>query len=972
MSWLLALAASAALVAPSAAPKDYTVDRWTVEDGLPNNALSDVIQSRDGYLWISTWAGTVRFDGVRFTRTAEDLPNDHARVLLEDRDGAMWIGVGGGGLARLRAGRVVQVFTTSEGLAGNDVRALAEDADGRIWAGTENGVSVIASGRVTTFRAPRDLPGNTITALARGRDGRIWLATPDGLCDARALQLTCAPPGAFIGRPNAILEDRAGRRWIGTDAGLFSIGGDAGAPCGGVGCFTGREVSALLEGRDGGIWVGLADSSVTLIRDREVRSFGPADGLPAGGPVVSLYEDVEGSVWVATYNGGLGRLKPKRVAMFSTSQGLAAKVVGSVVQDAAGTIWAGAQCGPVSEFHDGRFVPRFAEHTKDACAWTLWPARDGALWIGTRGRGLFRWAGGRMAHFGRENGLSDEFICGLFEDREGRLWIGTELGGLHVYADGHLSRAYGAADGVATHDLASFAQDREGRVWIGSNANGLSVFEGGTFRTLRGEEAPPSGNIAGLLVDSRGDLWIGTAARGLFRRRNGRYEPFSVDQGLGDRLIAVLLEDRAGTLWVGTARGISRLDRDRIDAVADGRRASLDPIILDRSDGMLNTEGSGGGLDPSGLVDRDGRLWFSTIDGIAVVDPATFRTNQIAPRVLVEGASLGGRAAERRRDGRVDVPAGTTSIEVSYTAFSFLAPHKVRFRYRLRGFDREWQDVETRRTAYYSALPPGAYTFEVLAANNDGLWSTTPATMALVVAPFWYERRPVQAAAIALLLVLGAVVVRRVSLRRARARLAELEREQALDRERSRIARDLHDDLGSRLTYIAMIADAPGASDRESRLARAARDAVQTMDELVWAVNARNDSVESFVYYLAQFAEEHIVAAGVRCRLLLPPDLPARTLAADVRRHLYLACKEAVNNAVKHAQATEIRVALRVDGDTLVVEVVDDGRGLSKEAMDPTGNGLKNYRERMDAVGGTLAIESAAGRGTRIVFTIPL
>ena len=972
MNWLLGLAAAAQLTAAAPAPpSEYTVDRWTVEDGLPNNALSDVMQSRDGYLWIATWAGTVRFDGVRFTRVAEDLPNDHARALLEDRSGGLWIGVSGGGLARLQGGRVSDVFTIAQGLAGNDVRALAEDGDGRIWAGTENGISVIASGRVTTFRAPRDLPGNTINALARGRDGRIWIATSEGLCQTKALHLACTPLGTFTGRPKTILEDRAGRRWVGTDAGVFSIAG-GGSPCGGLGCFPGREVSALLEARDGGIWAGFADSSVALIRDRVVERLGPADGLPAGGPVVALHEDVEGSVWVATYNGGLGRLKPKRVTMYSTAHGLPAKVVGSIVQDAAGTIWAGAQCGPVSELRNGRFEPRFAEYTKDACAWTLWPARDGALWIGTRGNGLFRWAGGRMEHFEKANGLSDDYICGLFEDRQGRLWIGTETGGLHVYADGHLSRAYGAADGVATHDLASFAQDREGRVWIGSNANGLSVFEHGVFRTLRGADAPPTGNIAGLLVDSRGDLWIGSAAHGLFRRRNGKYQPFGADQGLGDRLVAVMLEDRESNLWVGTARGISRLPRNRIDEVADGRRASLDPIILDRSDGLLNVEGSGGGLDPSGLRDRDGRLWFSTIDGIAVIDPATFRTNRIAPRVLVEDVIAGGLPSPRAADGTVHVAPGTPSIEVRYTAFSFLAPQKVRFKFRLRGYDQDWRDVDTRRVAYYTRLPPGEYTFEVLAANNDGLWSSAPATLGFVVAPFWWERRPVQAAATLLLLVMGGVAVRRVSLRRARARLAELEREQALDRERERIARYLHDDLGSRLTHIAIMADAPGANDRDGRIARAARDAVQTMDELVWAVNARNDTVEGFAQYLAQFAEEHVAAGGLRCRLLVPPDLPARTLGADVRRHLYLACKEAVNNAVKHARASEIRVGVRVDADALVVEVVDDGRGLTKEDMDPTGNGLKNLRERMDAAGGTLALESAPGRGTRIIFTTPL
>ena len=570
-----------------------------------------------------------------------------------------------------------------------------------------------------------------------------------------------------------------------------------------------------------------------------------------------------------------------------------------------------------------------------------------------------------------EQGLSDTYIRGLFEDRDGVIWIGTAVGGLHYYANGRLSRSFGPADGVATGILASFAQDREGRVWVGSNANGLSVYEDGRFRRLSDSESPPSRSIASLLVDSRGDLWIGTASHGLFRRREGRYEPFGVAQGLSHALIALMIEDWEGTLWVSTGHGISRLTRDRIDEVAAGRRASLDPIVLDRRDGLLNVEGSGGGFDPSGLRDRDGRLWFSTIDGIAVIDPATFRFNTIAPRVMIESVALAGRAVAPNDSGAIGVPPGTAAIDLSYTAPSFLAPQQLRFRIRLRGVDDDWREVGGRRAAYYTRLPPGDYTFEVLATNADGV-SSAPATMRLIVAPFWWERRLVQAAGAGLLLLVTALGVRTVSLRRVRARLVELERARALDRERARIARDLHDDLGSRLAHLAILAETSATNDHDGRIVRAAREAGQMMDELVWAINARNDTVESFAYYLGQFAEEYVGAAGLRCRLEIPVKLPDRPFASDVRRHLYLASKEAITNAVKHARATEVAVTLQVKDGALVLEVSDDGRGLPAGDLGPTGNGLKNLRERMTAAGGTIEIESAAGAGTRIRCTVPL
>jgi ligand-binding sensor domain-containing protein/signal transduction histidine kinase len=947
------------------ASSQFLVDCWHPEEGLPNNALSDVIQARDGYLWIATWAGAVRFDGVRFTPVLRNLPNDHVRALLETSNGTMWVSVSGAGLVRLRDGRVDHIFTTADGLAGADVRAIVEDARGRIWAGTEAGLSVIDGNRIRTIRRAQGLNDDVINALRRGAGGRVWIATASGICSATDDGVEC--DAADAGRGRSVLEDRSGVLWIGTDAGLTSKG--AHTPCEHR-CFPGQRVSSLLESRDGSVWAGFGDGGVARIAAGVSTLYGAGTCLPTGGPVVRMHEDAEGSIWVATYNAGLGRLKPARVVTYAMADGLPNKVIGSIVEDARGTIRAGTQCGPVSELRGGRFVPRFQEYTKDACAWVLWPARDGSLWIGTRGNGVFRWRAGRMQHIGVREGLSDARISGLFEDRDGTMWIGTEFGGLHTFANGRLSRSFDADDGVATGFIASFAQDRSGRIWIGSNATGLSIYEDGRFRRLGDDERPPTNNIAGLFVDSRGDLWIGSAADGLFRYRNGRYEPFGPAQGLGDRLVAVMVEGADGAIWVHTANGISRLERSRIDAVAAGRAASLEPLILGRAEGLRTLEGSGGGLDPSGLTSRDGRLWFSTVDGIVVIDPATFATNRVPPKLAIEQVRVGGRPAEAK-DGSIRVPAGTQAMEVDYTALSLLLPARVKFKYRLVGADTAWQDAGTRRTAYYTRLSPGRYQFEVLAANDDGLWATTPAALALVVAPFWWERLSVQFLGVALLLAATGAGVRSLSLRRARARVAELEREQALNRERSRIARDLHDDLGSRLAQIKLIADRH-STDSLGRISDVATDAMQTMDELVWTVNAGNDSVESFAQYAAEFVEQHLSAAGLRFRLRVPGDLGDRPLNADARRNLFLAFKETLHNVVKHAGATEVHVRIDVEGADVVVEVSDNGCGLPGDGAGmATGNGLRNIRERARATGGTVTFGPAPGGGTRVTLRIP-
>ena len=946
------------LAAPAAA--QVTVLRWTVDDGLPNNAVSDVRQTRDGYLWIATWAGLARFDGARFTPIADDLQNDHVRVVLEAREGSMWIGLSGGGVVQWR-GRVVRTVETRDLRSAIDVRALVEDADGRIWAATDKGVTVIdRTGVAGHLGVSEGLPDESVNDLGVGRSGAIWVATDAGVCAADLATLRCAP-AVFAGRADAVHETRGGKLLIGGVSGLLEDGAVR---------LPGRHVTSILEPREGGIWAGFDNGEVARLDGGTVTIYGSDDGLLAGGPVAALRQDEEGSIWIGTYNAGLSRLKPTRVRTYSTGDGLPAKVIGSIVQDAAGRIWAASQCGPVAELAADRFVPRLLEHTGDACAWVMLAARDGALWIGTRGQGLFRWDGVRMRHFTRDDGLSDMRISGLFEDRDGAIWIGTELGGLHRYERGALSRAFDERDGVRTTYIASFAQDREGRVWIGSNANGLSVYEAGRFRALSGNEAPATNNIAGLLIDSRGELWIGSANDGLFRRRNGAYDHFGAAQGLGDRLVAVMIEDAAANLWVHTARGISRLMRDRIEEVAAGRAASLEPIILDRTDGLRTLEGSGGGLDPSGLRAADGRLWFSSVDGIAVIDPATFVTNPVAPKVAIEGVSLSGGPPEPAAGGSFQVPAGTASVEVDYTALSFVSPSKVRFRYRLLGLDDVWRDVGNRRAAYFTGLRPGSYTFEVTAANNDGVWARQAASIEIDVEPLWWERRAVQTAAFFSVLLIGALAVRHLTLRRARARLQALERAQALDRERSRIARDLHDDLGSRLAHIALMAEGIGQSAGVP-VAAAVRESLQTMDELVWTVNARNDTVESFGHYASEFVQAQAAAAGLKCRLQIDPDAGPAPLGADTRRHLYLGLKEAINNVVKHAGASEVIVGLGSADGVLRLTISDDGRGLDERAT-RTGNGLRNMEERMKAAGGSVRVESGPGRGCRVTFEVPL
>jgi signal transduction histidine kinase len=544
-------------------------------------------------------------------------------------------------------------------------------------------------------------------------------------------------------------------------------------------------------------------------------------------------------------------------------------------------------------------------------------------------------------------------------------------GGLHNYVNGHLSRGFGPADGVASGEVENFAEDHEGRVWIGSNGKGLSVYENGRFRILPPGESPPEHDISGLFVDSHDELWVETDRSGLYRRHNGKWEPFGPERGLNDRLVAGMLEDRAGNLWVSTASSISRIDRRNLEAPSI-HTVNLDPIVLDRLDGMVNPEVSGGGFDPTGLLDRDGRLWFSTIDGIAVVDPATFRVNQFAPPVVIESVTSGGKTSTAVA-GRFKVAAGGPAFEIRYTGLSLIAPRKVRFRYRIRELSEEWQDAGHNRSVSYPHLPAGNYTFEVLAANNDGIWSKSPAALSIEVAPFWWERLSVRLLALAMLLVATGWAARYLAARRAAALLAELDRQEELTRERRRIARDIHDDLGARLTRMAWMAEA-GEKEEAGKLATAAREAIQAMDELVWTVNTRNDTVDGFVSYAISYAEEYLRGARIRVRVSSLLQQPEAELDSETRRHFFLTFKEALNNVVKHAGCSEVRLRFESDLDEISIRVADNGKGFDilLATTSGGGTGVNGMRERAAAMGGRCEIASQPGAGASVYITARL
>jgi signal transduction histidine kinase len=512
---------------------------------------------------------------------------------------------------------------------------------------------------------------------------------------------------------------------------------------------------------------------------------------------------------------------------------------------------------------------------------------------------------------------------------------------------------------------------------------GLGRLDKEGLRLLHKSDGLSSDFIQFLHPDSDGSLWIGTFGGGLNRLKNGRFSAVGTARGLSDDIICWVEDDGLGYFWVSSHAGIMRMSKRELHQCADGHLNSVHCLSFGKGDGLPTLEFSGG-LQPAGCKTADGRLWFASNKGIVMVDPKNVKLNALAPPVVIEAVQVDGQAmaglAGQAADRPLRIPPGRHRLEFVYTGLSYSAPEKVRFRYRLEGLDSEWAEAGGKRSASFDYVPPGRYAFHVLACNDAGVWNERGAVVAFVLLPYFWQRWWFRAFLAALALGMVGAGVWLDTRRRMRRKMEALERQEAIEHERSRIARDIHDELGSHLTRITMLSEParhepdvphPGTKDMP-QIYDIARELTRTMDEIVWAVNPHHDNPEGLVSYLEQFALQFLGAAGIRCRLDLPMQLPLWPLTAETRHNLFLALKEALHNAVKHSGATEVRIALALDARALVLSVEDNGCGLDLAAANSIGNGLENMRRRLQQIGGRCEIDSAPGRGVKIDFIVPI
>ncbi|MFY2556868.1 two-component regulator propeller domain-containing protein [Corallococcus terminator] len=718
----------------------YSQDSWRSDDGLPQNSLLALAQTRDGYVWLGTWEGLVRFDGARFVvfdkRNTPELRNHTIKALAEDASGVLWVGTDQG-LVSYVDGRFERAPGASAPLEGVRVEELLV-GEGSLWVGTTGGLWQVPLGEgvARQYTEADGLPGSFITALARaGGDNRLWVGTKSGLALLEGGQVRRTPfpvPGPDE-RPEvtALFQDVAGTLWMGTETGLVSWNGVVATR------FTVTDglpatVTALLADSQGNLWVGTRRGG--LVR-REVDGFSsPLHGAGlADAEVLSLLEDRDGALWVGTYS-GLFRLRDGPFATYGLPEGLSNETVSTVLEDKRGTVWLGTVGGGLFYLRDGR-IRRMEdfEGGTDPVITALHEAPDGTLWVGSKA-GAFRYDGQRFARSSRVQGLPDHVVTSILVDSRGTQWFGTRQGLARVRGDD--VTVFDTKQGLSAEPIIVMAEDAEGAVWLGSEGGLWRIEEGKGPRRFTVKDGLPGEVVLALLADSDGTVWVGTET-GLARWKEGAWTRYSVSQhGLYDDAVFSIVSDGDGHLWMSSNKGVSRVSRRELEDVAEGRRrARLTVMGFDQTDGMRTAE-CNGNTQPSGWRGRDGRLWFTTIQGAIVVDPVRVRASRQPPEVRIEEVRVQGELVPVT--GPVELRPDGSRLDIRFTAFTPGDAVRLPFRYRLVGHDDGWVRAEIRR-ATYTGLRPGRYRFEVQAEGRDGGW-TEPVSLDVLLEPSLWQR----------------------------------------------------------------------------------------------------------------------------------------------------------------------------------------------------------------------------------------
>lgn len=939
----------------------YSLETWQADNGLPGNIIFAITQTPDGYFWFGTDQGLARFNGARFKvflpPDSQPGPDRQILTLCVDRGGRLWF-VNATGKLGLAGQRGLEPLPAGLPDFSSPVIALAADPAGGLWI-------LEASGRVSRFvdgdfRRMEDCPG--ATGIVVDGNGRIWVATASSMLRHRAGRWD----EMARGMPISVVAGgrRAGGVWLVAGSRLQSLDADGRIVDLGTVPWTedGITVRQVFEDASGALWIGTNRKGLYRFAD---GAFQPVPSTQNN--IFCIAQDVDENMWIGLQGGGVNRLHRQ---LFETlEKGLTNEIVYSVAQDAAGRIWASTLFGGLGFIADKHsWQPLAAEQGWPGVdATCLSPTPDGRMWIGTLDRGLYYWKNDRVLPYEHGEKLPASGIMALLVDHGGRLWAGFATAGLAcIESDG--VKLYGKEQGLPEDDVRAVVEDVGGTLWIGMGGKGsLACLRGGRIEALP-RRLCPGFPIRTLCPSGDGALWIGTVSGGLFRLKDGKLSRITAREGLPGDTVSQLLLDGDGNLWGGTDQGLFRAALRNLNAVADGHVRFTPLEIFDRSDGLQAMQFMGG-FQPVAWKARDGTFWMASVKGLVFFHPARIPPLRQSLKTVIEDLRCNGQPVEI--SDNIRLAAGVEDLEIHFASPGFSVPGRLRFRHKLEGVDSDWKDAGGSPVVSYRNLPPGRHLFRVGIAEASSDGHEGMASLAFTVAPRFWQTTWFLILAGSAATAGVASAVRYGMVRRLRRKLQALEQREAVERERMRIARDLHDDVGSNLSSIVLlsqISEPPSPAD-VSDIRRIAAETIESLRDIVWFINPAFDSLADMVARMESATNDllHGIPHEFRSERI-PPDVK---LSPIFRRNVFPAFKETLHNAAHHARASRVEVDIRVTDGKFEFCVSDDGSGFEEERV-KLGNGLRSLRRRAADLGGMVTIDSPPGQGTRVTFSAPL
>lgn len=951
---------------------EYLIDTWHSEDGLPQNSVTTIAQTADGYLWLGTFNGLARFDGNEFQvfdpANTPELRSGRIMRLCTDSSARLWIMSVEGDVALLEHGRFKHIGRNS-GLPTDRLGLHGPDPDGIVWLktmGEESFYACRGAEFLPVLPAPFDAVTN-LAFLAAGAGGNLWSGKPGQWRMFNNLDNQFVSARLYGGEIpfDETRRARDGGFWI-EDRQTLRHAKD--------GKWTRlvkhrekRSCSCLIEDQRGNVWKGSWGAGLERIApDDEVRVFN-FSGSQKPEAVRALFEDAAGNLWVGLDGGGLCRLRHRIFQTYGVAQGLRGRAARSVVEDDMGVMWILNQ-GSYDRLKPGSPPTIEPAEWSGASAWCAVPGPNHSVWIAGRGSDNVYCVSRERAELVRrasEKPVNEPIV--LYRDPAGILWVGAENGLWQLQADGVL-HPVAMPSGLETPDVRAITEDQAGRLFVGLNGEGLLRRVGTNWSRIPTGENQADRRIWTLYADADNTIWMGTYGGGLSQFRNGRVFHFRDPKMALPESITCILEDDFGYLWCGSNRGIFRIKRKELNEFADGIRLQVAAEQFDRSDGLETSECTSGN-QPTSWKARDGRLWFCLVRGVAVINPREMDANPRPAPVVIQEVRAGdkifsefhpGGSTEGDWQSGLAIPAGTDRIDVRFAALSFLDPGKTRYQYRLEPFDRDWVVANTPRIATYTHVPPGSYEFRVMACDEHGIWNEGRTALTFTVLPRYYQTWWFRLTAVGSALALVALAYH--------FRIHQL---QEVSQLRWRIAGDLHDEVGSNLGSIALnseLLQGSASLSQEDRrdlveINRVATQTSQTIREITWLINPGFDTLPEMLERMKLVATSML--SGRQYDFSAPAGVAPRKLSLEFRRHVFLAYKEILHNVVKHSGARHVSIRVNENGGSLEMSVADDGCGFDEAAI-RHGHGLTSLRRRSAALGGSLQITSRAGAGTTI------